>query len=63
MLDVMRGRRTEIDDLNGDVIEQGRQAGVKTPVDAKIVELCRQHGVGPLKPDIQNREPLTARRP
>jgi ketopantoate reductase len=63
MLDVMRGRRTEIDDLNGDVIEQGRRASVKTPIDAKIVELFHPHGVGTLKPDIRHREPLTARRP
>src|SRR5207248_857483 len=29
--DVMRGRRTEIDHLNGFVVEEGRRLGVKTP--------------------------------
>ncbi len=59
----MRGRWTEIDDLNGDVVEQGRRAGVKTPGDAKIVALFHQHGVGTLKTDIRDREPVMAMRP
>ena len=61
--DVMRGRRTEIDDLNGCVVELGRRKSVKTPFDAKIVELFHQHGVGTLKPDIRKREPVMAARP
>jgi len=61
--DVMRRRRTEIDDLNGCAVEQGRRKSVKTPFDAKIVELFHRHGVGTLRPDIRNREPLMAARP
>jgi len=57
--DVMRGRRTEIDYLNGYVVEQGRKVGVKTPFNEKIVQLVHQHGVGTLKPSPQNLEPLT----
>src|SRR6185436_8952426 len=57
--DVMRGRRTEIDYLNGYVVDQGRRVGVKTPFNEKVVELVHSHGVGTLKPDPKNLEPLT----
>ncbi len=56
--DVMRGRRTEIDYLNGYVCEQGRRRGVKTPVNDAIVEAVRGYGVGKLKPDPKNLEPI-----
>src|SRR5882724_6956979 len=52
--DVMRGRRTEIDYLNGYVCEQGRRRGVKTPVKDAVVEAVRRYGVGKLKPDPKN---------
>jgi 2-dehydropantoate 2-reductase len=55
--DVMRGRRTEIDHLNGHVVEQGRKVGVKTPFNAKVVELFHRHGLG-FEPDPKNLEPL-----
>jgi 2-dehydropantoate 2-reductase len=56
--DVMRGRRTEIDYLNGYVVAEGRKAGVATPVNEAIVETYRRHGVGTLRPDPKNLEPL-----
>jgi 2-dehydropantoate 2-reductase len=56
--DVMKGRRTEINYLNGYVSEQGRQVGVKTPFNDKIVELVNAPGVGLLKPDPMNLDPL-----
>jgi 2-dehydropantoate 2-reductase len=55
--DVMRGRRTEIDYLNGYVVEQGRKVGVKTPFNEKVVEVFHRHGIR-LTPDPQNLEPL-----
>jgi 2-dehydropantoate 2-reductase len=58
--DVMKGRRTEINYLNGYVSEQGRQVGVKTPFNDKIVELVNAPGVGLLKPDPKNLDPLWA---
>jgi 2-dehydropantoate 2-reductase len=58
--DVMKGRRTEINYLNGYVSEQGRQVGVKTPFNDKIVELVNAPGVGLLKPDRKNLDPLWA---
>ncbi len=56
--DVMRGRRTEIDYLNGYVAAQGRRTGVKTPVNDAVVELYHRYPVGTLKPDPKNLEPL-----
>jgi 2-dehydropantoate 2-reductase len=56
--DVMKGRRTEVDYLNGYVSEQGRKVGVKTPLNDAVVEAFRGQPVGTLKPDPKNLEPL-----
>jgi 2-dehydropantoate 2-reductase len=40
--DVAKGRRTEIDYMNGHVVEQGRKAGVPTPVSGSVVALVRE---------------------
>ena len=56
--DVMKGRRTEIEYLNGHVAAEGRRAGVKTPFNDAIVAIVRGHPVGGLKPDPANLEPL-----
>jgi 2-dehydropantoate 2-reductase len=56
--DVLKGRRTEIDHLNGYVSAQGRRAGVPTPFNDAIVTEVHRHGVGTLRPDPKNLEPL-----
>jgi 2-dehydropantoate 2-reductase len=56
--DVMKGRRTEIDYLNGYVSQQGKRLGVPTPVNDAVVAAVRRHGVGTLKPDPKNLDPL-----
>src|SRR5262245_58908379 len=56
--DVMRRRRTEIDYLNGYVVDQGRRVSVKTPFNEMIVHLVHQHGVGTLEPSPENLDPL-----
>jgi 2-dehydropantoate 2-reductase len=56
--DVMKGRRTEIDYLNGYVADQGRRVGVKTPFNEAVVAEVHRHGVGRLRPDPRNLEPL-----
>ncbi len=56
--DVMRGRRTEIEYLNGHVSAEGRRVGVETPFNDAIVELVRSYRPGTLKPDPKNLEPL-----
>jgi 2-dehydropantoate 2-reductase len=56
--DVMRRRRTEIDYLNGYVVDHGRRLGVKTPFNEMIVQLVHQHSVGTLEPSVDNLDPL-----
>jgi 2-dehydropantoate 2-reductase len=58
--DVMRGRRTEIEELNGFVANKGRELGVPTPMNAAVVHEVQRHGVGQLQPDPKNLEPLAA---
>lgn len=60
--DVMRRRRTEIEQLNGYVAAEGRRAGIPTPFNDKAVELYRAHGVK-LRPDPKNLDPLLAMLP
>jgi 2-dehydropantoate 2-reductase len=40
--DVAKGRPTEIDYMNGYVVEKGREVGVPTPVSAAVVETVRE---------------------
>ena len=54
--DVIRRRRTEIDYLNGYVVDEGRKAGVPTPFNEAIVSCYWQHAVGALTPDPKNFE-------
>jgi len=56
--DVMRGRRTEIEYLNGYVVAEGRTMGVPTPINEAVVDLYRRYGVGALEPDPRNLDPL-----
>ena len=58
--DVMRGRRTEIEELNGFVVRTGRELGVPTPMNEAVVREVQRHGVGTLRPDPRNLEPLAA---
>ena len=40
--DIVKGRRTEVDGLNGLIVEKGRQAGVSTPINAEILARVRR---------------------
>ena len=40
--DVIKGRRTEIEFMNGFVVAQGKHVGVKTPVSEAVVEIVRE---------------------
>jgi 2-dehydropantoate 2-reductase len=55
--DVMRGRRTEIDQLNGFVVAESRRLGVKAPFNEKVVDLYRARGAR-FTPDPGNLKPL-----
>ena len=52
--DVMKGRRTEVDDLNGYVVRKGGEVGVPTPVNEAIVEVTKRVETGELKPSLSN---------
>jgi 2-dehydropantoate 2-reductase len=56
--DVMKGRRTEIDYLNGHVVAEGRQVGLKTPVNEAVVEAVRALTAERRQPEPRNLEPL-----
>ena len=55
--DVIKGRRTEIDYLNGYVCREGARVGVKTPFNDAVVATIRRLGVG-FKPDRSNLDPV-----
>jgi 2-dehydropantoate 2-reductase len=57
--DVIRGRRTEIDYLNGAVCEHGRRLGVKTPFNDAVVAVVRGLGVG-FRSDPRHLDPVIA---
>ncbi|MBM3926669.1 MAG: 2-dehydropantoate 2-reductase [SAR202 cluster bacterium] len=56
--DLMKKRRTEIDYLNGYVVEKGKQANVPTPINEAITSLLTRVERQGLKPDISNLRPL-----
>jgi 2-dehydropantoate 2-reductase len=54
--DVAKGRRTEIDEMNGHVVAEGRRVGIATPVSAAIVETVRELDAGARAQSPQNLE-------
>src|SRR5919204_6279967 len=48
--DILKGRRTEIDFLNGLVAEKGEQAGVPTPTHRALVEVVKAVETGEVEP-------------
>src|SRR5215469_2524821 len=51
--DMFKGRRTEIDFINGVIAEKGREVGVPTPSHVKLIDAVKrvEHGQVPAKPD------------
>ena len=49
--DMVKGRRTEIEFMNGLVVEKGRQVGVATPANALLTEIVKKVERGELRPD------------
>jgi 2-dehydropantoate 2-reductase len=57
--DVMKKRRTEVEYLNGYVVDQGQRVGITTPFNAAIVEAIRSRGVG-FNSDPRNLDSIAA---
>ena len=58
--DVLRGRRTEVEELNGYVASAGRRLGVPTPVNDALVREMTRHTAGAFRPDPKHLEPLAS---
>lgn len=52
--DWMKGRHSEVDDVNGLVVEESERRGMSAPVNAAVVELGRRIERHELKPDPAN---------
>lgn len=52
--DMVKGRRTEIEFMNGLVVEKGRQVDVATPANALLTELVKKVERGELQPDASH---------
>ncbi len=61
--DVIKGRRTEANYLNGYVVEKGRLAGVDTPVNAAVTDVMNRVERGELEPSPDNVDLLRERLP
>lgn len=61
--DVQKGRRTEIQFINGYVAEKGEAAGIATPAQTAIATLVREVELGKLAPAERNVDLILARAP
>lgn len=52
--DHLKGRYSEVDFLNGLIVEKGKEAGVPTPLNEAVTELTKEIRRGTLKPDRAN---------
>jgi 2-dehydropantoate 2-reductase len=52
--DMVKGRRTEIDFINGLIVAEGRGIGVATPVNAALADIVRRVERGEIAPDPRN---------
>jgi 2-dehydropantoate 2-reductase len=58
--DVMKGRRTEVDYLNGFVVRKAEEAGVPVPMNQEIVRLMKQLEAGEINSDPSHLEKLSS---
>lgn len=58
--DWRKGRRAEIEEVNGLVVREGEKAGIRTPANARTLELARRIEAGELDAQPSNLELLTA---
>lgn len=58
--DVMKGRKTEVEQLNGYVVNQGKAVGVPTPINEAVLHLTKRVESGELSQSLDNLELLDA---
>ena len=49
--DMVKGRRTEIDFLNGFIVRKGEEIGLPTPANAALTDIVKRVEKGELQPD------------
>jgi len=54
--DLLKGRASEVDMINGRVVEESERRGYAAPANARVVEIVRQIEAGALKPAPANME-------
>ena len=52
--DLLKGRSTEADYLNGYIVNKGKEVNISTPVNQSIVDLTRQIENGLIQPSMSN---------
>ncbi len=52
--DMMKGRKTEVEFLNGYVVRKGKEVGIPTPVNEAVVEVTKRVEAGQLEPSLSN---------
>jgi len=52
--DIGKGRKTEVEHLNGLIVRRGEEAGIPTPINKAIVGLVNEVEAGRLKPSLDN---------
>lgn len=52
--DILKGRRTEIDFINGLVVQKGEEAGITTPANRAITALVKRVETGELQATLEN---------
>jgi 2-dehydropantoate 2-reductase len=56
--DIIKGRRTEVDYLNGIIVNKGKELGIPTPMNEAVLNLTRKIETGEVKPGPHNLETL-----
>jgi 2-dehydropantoate 2-reductase len=52
--DLLKGRKSEVDMINGLVVEESKRRGYAAPANARVTAIVRQIETGTLKPDPAN---------
>ena len=54
--DVIKGRKSEIEQMNGYIVENGRERNVATPVNEAVIRVMKEIETGEATPDPSQAE-------